>query len=204
MAAKKKDGKSKIIDGAIQCFVKNGVAQTTLKEIAQAADVDQPLFHYYFKSLDELYLEVIKTVRENLGKESVDILEGETNSRILLQKYIEGTLGWGQRNPGLYSIWIYFYYLSTYQPTFSELNSAIRTMGRDRVELIVHRGIEQGLFHVREGLGAHELAICVHTYLTGALLIGGTAGKKAHKQHWEETISLTLKGALQWLGADFV
>jgi AcrR family transcriptional regulator len=201
MGAKKKDGKSKIIEGAIQCFVKKGVAQTTLKEIARTAGVDQPLIHYYFKSLDELYSEVIKSVRVSLAEESVDILEGETSPLTQLQRYIEGTLGWGRRNPGLYSIWIYFYYLATYDPAFSELNSAIRKMGRDRVELIVHRGIQQGVFHVREGMDAHQLTISVHTFLTGSLVIGGTAGKKEHDPHWDETIAIALKGAMQWLSA---
>jgi AcrR family transcriptional regulator len=198
----KQDGKTKIIEGAIACFTKKGVAQTTLKEIAEAAGVDQPLIHYYFKSLDELYSEVIKTARENLGKESVDVLVGETHPQIQLRKYIEGTLAWGQRHAGLYSIWIYFYYLASYQPSFSELNASIREMGRDRLELIIHRGIQQGCFHAHRGMDAHQLAICVHTFLTGALVIGGTGRKKGSQQNWNETIELTLKGALQWLGAD--
>ena len=196
----KRDGRTRIVEGAIRCFIRRGVASTTLREITAAAGVDQPLFHYHFKSLDELYGDVVQSVRMSLNAASVAILEGVTDPREQVAGYIEGTLRWGLENPGLHSVWIYFYYLATYQPTFAALNSDFRLTGRDRMELFIHRGLEQGVFHLAEGRTVSETAFCIHTYLTGGLVIGGSGEKADKTKEWQKTLDLALKGAFAWLG----
>lgn len=191
----KTDRKARLVQSAIDCFIKNGVAQTTLREIAQRAKVDQPLLHYYFKTTDELYVEVIRVVLEALKAASVQPSEAALDPVEMMREYIAGTFEWARNKPGHFSIWMYFYYLSSFKPEFLKLNQEIRLGGRDRIALMIHRGVELGRFQMPAGRSVQDLALSIQGFMTGnCIMVASESGD------WSRFSQLTIDGCLSWLG----
>ena len=192
----KTDRKALLVQSAIECFIKKGVAQATMREIADKAGVDQPLLHYYFKSTDELYVEVVRKVLESLRQTSVPASVESPDAATVLREYISGTFAWARDNPGLFSIWMYFYYLSSFKPEFLKLNQEIRHVGRSRIAMMIHQGIEQGKFNIPKGKSVQDLALMIQGYLTGACILVAS-----EKGDWAHAMRVTIEGSLAWLHA---
>ncbi len=54
-----KDTENTILDVARQEFVQNGFAATRMQEIADKAGINKAMLHYYFRSKEKLYQEII-------------------------------------------------------------------------------------------------------------------------------------------------
>ncbi|MCX6601280.1 MAG: TetR/AcrR family transcriptional regulator [bacterium] len=54
------DSKQRILDAAFHEFAANGKAGARMQAIAERAQVNQAMLNYYFKSKDDLYLEVVR------------------------------------------------------------------------------------------------------------------------------------------------
>ena len=54
------DEKGKLLDAAVRLFAGQGVAGTTVAEIAQRAGVTSAMVHYYFKTKDQLLDAVVE------------------------------------------------------------------------------------------------------------------------------------------------
>lgn len=173
----KVDKKALIVNTAISCFIKNGVAQTRMAEIAQEAKIDHPLIHYYFAEMDELYLEVINVVLNSLKQISVEpaSMHAHDPKRALLV-YVRSYFTWTKKNPGLFSIWNYFYYLATYNPKFSELNRMIRETGRNRIATFIYQGIEAGHFKLPKNRTVSQTALVIQGLITGNTIMAYTEG----------------------------
>lgn len=190
----KEDRKARLVQSAIKCFAKKGVAQTTMREIAQKAKVDQPLMHYYFKTTDELYVDVIRVVLEGIKSASVQNQERTQDPLKRLREYIAGTFKWARENPEHFSIWMYFYYLSVFKPEFTKLNREIRLTGRDRIALMIHQGLEQAKFLIPPGQSVQDLALNIQGFITGnCIMVASEDGDWAHAEQ------MTVEGCFNWL-----
>jgi AcrR family transcriptional regulator len=54
------DTKQRILDAAFKEFAANGKAGARMQSIAERAQVNQAMLNYYFKSKDDLYVEVVR------------------------------------------------------------------------------------------------------------------------------------------------
>ena len=68
------DVRAKLLDAAVRLFAEQGVAGTTVAEIAQRAGVTSAMVHYYFKTKDQL-LDAV--VAEKLVGEFIAFVAGE-------------------------------------------------------------------------------------------------------------------------------
>ena len=68
------DVRAKLLDAAVRLFAEQGVAGTTVAEIAKRAGVTSAMVHYYFKTKDQL-LDAV--VAEKLVGEFIGFLAGE-------------------------------------------------------------------------------------------------------------------------------
>ena len=53
--------RQKLVDVARQLFAKNGIANTTMNDIAKASGKGRRTFYTYFKSKDDVYYSVIES-----------------------------------------------------------------------------------------------------------------------------------------------
>lgn len=192
--------KNKIVQAAIKCFVKSGVAQTKIKDIAEKAGIDQPLVNYYFPSLDSLYIEVIQEILRHLNDHVMASVEKSARDpKAALQAYVLSYFEWPKKNPGLGALWLYFYHLASFSPAFTQLNDLIRRAGRERIAALLYQGMEKKLFKIPEGLTVSELSLTIQALLTGNTVIAGTESSK----DWAQASRNTLQTLSLLLGADF-
>lgn len=59
---------AKILAAAISIFLLNGYHGTTLQQIASKAIVNKLAIHYYFRSKEQLYVKVVKSVLDDILK----------------------------------------------------------------------------------------------------------------------------------------
>lgn len=60
--------RDQIVEAAYQVLAEKGYEAASIKEIAREAGIASGLVHYYFKSKDELLLEVMKTASKRYGE----------------------------------------------------------------------------------------------------------------------------------------
>lgn len=163
-----------IILAAVTCFSKKGVADTTMAEVAATAKVDPPLIHYYFPSKESLFYDVVGYALQSAKDANIAPLERNLDPVNLLSEYIRAPFLWAEREPGLYSIFLYLFYLASYPGRFRDLMSDIRHTGRERIATLIYRGVETGDFKIPKRQTVQEAAAAIQGIMTGNCVLIGT------------------------------
>jgi AcrR family transcriptional regulator len=168
------DVQTRIVLAAIACYAERGVEETTLREISKRAAIDPPLLKYYFPTLKELMLEVVKFLLEDLKRPVIAALaEEKSNSVLALENYAVATLRWAKENPSYFTLWMYFYHKATHDESFAAINNAIREGGRDRISLWIFAAREAKQV-VNTSLTVAEQALAIQSFITGFTIVYGT------------------------------
>lgn len=184
-----------IILAAVTCFSKKGVADTTMAEVAATAKVDPPLIHYYFPSKESLFYDVVGYALQSAKDANLAPFERNLDPVELLSEYIRAIFVWAEREPGLFSLFLYFYYLSSYPGRFRDLNSDMRRVGRERIATLIYEGVETGDFTIPKKQNVQEVASFIQGLMTGNCVLAGTENKPPRS-----LADLTVRTALQILG----
>ncbi|MBS1960629.1 MAG: TetR/AcrR family transcriptional regulator [Bdellovibrionales bacterium] len=177
--------RERIVAAALDAFVANGIAPTTMRDVAKRADVDPPLIHYYFKDIESLHLAVIALALEELKEYSLREAEKHPERpERWMAEYIKAPLTWIRDRPERMFLWVYFYTLAA-KPgpgPFRSLNDQIRKVGRDRIRMKVFEGVERGVFHLPDGLTAAEAALEIQSWMTGSAIIFATENEIGYER----------------------
>ena len=78
------DVRQRLMQEAITLFVQQGYSATTVRAIVAAAGVTKPVLYYYFKSKENLYLEIMDSIRQLLDQrlEKLHATAGSVRQRI--------------------------------------------------------------------------------------------------------------------------
>jgi AcrR family transcriptional regulator len=88
----KKDNISKITHCAIRMFSARGYAETSLREISQAAQVGLGTINFYFQSKEELFIATVKQVVEDTNGERHALLVRARREGLTLEGVLEAML----------------------------------------------------------------------------------------------------------------
>jgi len=97
-----------MLDAALACFVRIGIAATSLRHIATEAGVTPALVHYYFGDkpqlqqavVEERLLPVVAELQAPLGK------AGEGDTAALIAGFVQGVGAVVERHPWLPTLWV--------------------------------------------------------------------------------------------------
>jgi TetR/AcrR family transcriptional regulator len=93
----------KILEAARLEFIEKGKAGARMQNIAQNAGVNKALLHYYFRSKDKLYEEVLKETMTKLWSTLHNNLQGTENSgndlRVLIRMIVTTFINTIKENP---------------------------------------------------------------------------------------------------------
>lgn len=182
--------KDKIVQAAIRCYIEQGVAQTRLNDIAKAAKLAPPHLHYYFKDPADLQRAVILEVLKSLKDASLAGAKETATFREEFESYVRAPFLWAKENPGLATIWLYFYHLCSFDPEMRKLNDQIRETGRERILLFIFKGVREGVFKPREKhLTIEDLALSIQGLITGNSVIAFSEGKLQTEKIQSTTLS---------------
>lgn len=141
--------KDKIISAALKSFAKNGIEQTKLIDIAEAAKIKHNLILYHFQDFEELCKACIEQVVHNFFKETQKIsLEKQKNASKHLEEFILGHFQLAKLHPAAFSLWLHFYYKASIDPHYKQLLKTISTSSMEKLKSIfMQYSIEKNLTH---------------------------------------------------------
>lgn len=101
------DQRERLLDAALACFVRQGIAATSLRDIAGEAGVTPALVHYYFGDKPQLQqavvterlLPVVAQLREPVARAQGDVAA-------LIAAFVHGVGGLVARHPWLPTLWV--------------------------------------------------------------------------------------------------
>lgn len=99
--------RERLLDAALHCYAKDGIAATSVRSIAAAAEVTPALVHYYFGSKEQLLGAVIEErllPAVAMLRESVESAGGDP--RTLVTGFVQGMHAVVARHPWLPSLWV--------------------------------------------------------------------------------------------------
>ena len=103
---REQENKQFILNAAENVFVKKGYALATMDDIADAAQFSKATLYRYFKSKQEMFMEIILNTFDEAHKNSIKIQEKNLNSSEKLRELIHYILGYYQRKKNLSRIFI--------------------------------------------------------------------------------------------------
>lgn len=89
----------KILDAAIEIFVKEGFAGARMQQIADKAGINKSLLHYYYRTKDKLFNTVFEVIFSKASSRIFMIFETEEDFFIQLEKFIGNYLKILKQNP---------------------------------------------------------------------------------------------------------
>ena len=82
------ENRQRIVDAARDLFYEKGYIATSFTDIARAADIPRGNFYYYFKTKDEILIDVIKSRLETLQKKLLTLDRTVSDPRERLLRFI--------------------------------------------------------------------------------------------------------------------
>ncbi len=97
----------RLLDAALACFARTGIAATSLRAIAAEAQVTPALLHYYFGDKDQLLQAVIdERLLPVFGAIRASILGGDDDVAALVAAFVRGMTAAIEQHPWLPPLWV--------------------------------------------------------------------------------------------------
>jgi len=126
--------RQKILKMAAKVIATEGMPGLRYSHVAKLANVPQALMGYHFPNLESLLIDVIAQELEKLKTLSTEGVERNAqHPKKALEAYIRSPFDLAERDIEFRAVFTGFYHIASVSPTFSELNSSIRKVGRDRI-----------------------------------------------------------------------
>lgn len=177
-----------IMDAAIECYVKEGIENTSFELLSQRCQVTRPLIHHYFKDKRALFEKVVKYIRVKFQQLAVEALMKEKDPQGKLDAYVNSTFDALEQFPEHAHVWHLFYYYCGVDKNLRALNTDFVKMGHERITSILEAGIKAGQF---PKMDARAKAKSIQVLITGALNTAATEDlhvpfKKFRKQMFDD------------------
>lgn len=141
---KEKDSRTKLIEAAIPLFAAKGLASVSIRELAEAANVNSALISYYFGGKDGLYMGVLEELFSPVSSFLDDFGKLEATPLERMEYYAKAVLSVHKKNPYL----MRFVHSEMTNPTFAL--KIIFEKYISRIYQFVHKifadGIKEGYF----------------------------------------------------------
>jgi AcrR family transcriptional regulator len=194
--AKTNEKRELLLTKALNCFTQYGYTKTTLEDVAKAAGINKASLYHYFKSKEELFLQVLLQV----SQQGIDDLIAKTSRLKSAEKqlisYFTGRLHFYLQVVRLNSLsketllTLQALFDSVYKPVKEKETAYVAALLGEMMEGLTKKqalGFAQLLFNTAD-------AIKHSAVFTGQLLQNDTTEFVKVQQEITDTVSLMLKG----------
>jgi TetR/AcrR family transcriptional repressor of bet genes len=137
--------REQLIDATIATIARQGIARTTLTDVANAAGVSHGLVIFYFESKEKLFAETVRFMSEAYRHAwSTAIEAAPPDPASHLDAMIEANFSEGDRVPDWLSTWISFWTETEARPIYFEICNADDRAYMETLEDICDRLIQEG------------------------------------------------------------
>ena len=136
------DRRARLIDAAIAVMARDGVAHATTRAIVAEAGMQIGVFHYCFRSKDELVREVARTIDDRSFEAVGEVLAGTTDPHELIRGCIEAYWQHVKQSPRERLLIFELTHHSLRQPGWELAARTHRSIDLDRVRALLDAGAE--------------------------------------------------------------
>jgi len=115
MERKKKESRQKIIKVAMDLFQHQGFDNTTMEEIAEAADIARKTLYNYFPVKEAIADEYVQNISKGLAHVNLENLQKLPDTRSRLLAALNNTYGWVEMNPEITRTVLLYRFKNIYQ-----------------------------------------------------------------------------------------
>ncbi|MEN6324883.1 MAG: TetR/AcrR family transcriptional regulator [Syntrophomonas sp.] len=147
MERKKRELRQKIIDIAMKLFDDQGFSNTTMEQIAEAADVARKTLYNYFPVKEAIADEYVRAISNQMAEEALAELQHLPDTRSRLLSALNNAYGWVEINPELTGIVLGYRFKTSYYSTDKcpGLKNDLQERGTYRIIAeIIRQGQEAG------------------------------------------------------------
>lgn len=156
MERKKREVRQKIIQVAVELFKQQGFDNTTMEQIAEAADVARKTLYNYFPVKEAIADAYIRDISLGLAQETFESLQRLPDTRTRMLAALNNTYSWAEKNPDLTGIAFGYRMKVTYMLPRSEQEetgtqrviAAIIRQGQETGEIRADLSIQQMLMYI--------------------------------------------------------
>lgn len=186
----KKQRRKQIIDAAEQVIFSKGLEQSTMKEIAEKAELSKGTLYLYFKNKKELYLAITRRGSDILNERFAKVFSsGSDHTGIeLIQLIGETYLEFVKENPDYFKAFMYYETLSDVEELQeSEFARGCEENRREALNLII-RALQIGMHDgtVDDHYDPQELAMVILSSTRGITTVSHMRGVGHHFEILEE------------------
>ncbi|MDS9471592.1 TetR/AcrR family transcriptional regulator [Sporosarcina pasteurii] len=149
--------KQEITKHSVKLFQEKGFSETSIQDIVDSLGVTKGTFYYYFKSKEQLLMDIHLRYIDELLDFQKEIIENEQTCRDKVVKIVGLIIGdiKSQRANGR----VYFREMRNLKADNAEIIKAKRSEFREKLERIIVEGMESGEF--RHNLNAKMITLAI-------------------------------------------
>lgn len=99
-----RERKQQLIDAAAELFAANGYAATRIQDICRRAGVAKGLFYWYFPTKQDLFAELVRTMRQRLRKAQAAAMDPSADAVTRLRQGSEASVRFHVEHAGYFSL----------------------------------------------------------------------------------------------------
>lgn len=99
-----RERKQQLVDGAAELFAANGYAATRIQDICDRAGVAKGLFYWYFPTKQELFAELVRSMRQRLRKAQAAAMDPAADAVTRLRQGAEASVRFHVQHAGYFSL----------------------------------------------------------------------------------------------------
>ncbi len=99
-----RERKQQLIDAAAELFAANGYAATRIEDICRRAGVAKGLFYWYFPTKQELFAELVRTMRTRLRKAQAAAMDADADPLTRLRQGTEASVRFHADHAGYFAL----------------------------------------------------------------------------------------------------
>lgn len=186
--AREREARSKLIlDGAERLFVEKGYLETSINDIAEAAEFSRTSVYQYFASKEEIYLRILDRYGDLLTERVTRATEGSSPVPVKIRRFLEEFRLVNEEKPNFFSL--YFIQRQQVEPRLSAELRAQLNAKRKKLENVFRdfyrEGIERG--EVRD-IRVKDASNLFFAQITGMMLL---------HEYYEDEFDVTLDEHLE-------
>lgn len=169
--------KEQILSNALKLFARKGLAATKITDIATAANISQGLLYHYYKSKDEIFVELLRDAYDNMIAAVLALQRLPLSPHEKIRLAIEKLLAEFDENKDM----AYYYLLINQSSIFEAIPDEAKEIVKDRsilydvITRIIIDGQKDGTFKKYD---AKDMAVVFWTSLNGLAIYNAVQGEK--------------------------
>lgn len=160
--------RAEIIEASSKLFMKYGYGKTTMEDIAKAVRKGKSTLYYYYKSKEDVIIDVLQTISKQLFDKIEERIQSESCAKTRLNIYFSATANEIESVIDLYEV------LRNELREDLEIQRRIRVVFNDQsisqIKAIIRYGIERGEFKELTNDEIDKISFVIDTAITSFVL----------------------------------